>query len=60
MTWERQRSYDLAAGYEKGVRECAKNLLRMGVLTPEQIAEAVSLPLEEVLALREELSVKEF
>ena len=51
-------------GIEKGkaeaAREAAKNLLRMGVLTPEQIAEAVSLPLEEVLALREKLSVKEF
>ena len=59
MTWERQRSYDLTAGYEKGVRETAKNLLRMGVLTPEQIAEAVSLPLEEVLALREETAPRE-
>lgn len=34
----------------------AKNLLRMNLLTPEQISQAVSLPLEQVLALRDELS----
>ena len=33
----------------------AKNLLRMNLLTPEQISEAVSLPLEQVLELQKEL-----
>ena len=34
----------------------AKNLLCMNLGTPEQIAQAVSLPLEQVLALKDELS----
>ena len=33
----------------------AKNLLQMNILNPEQISQAVSLPLEQVLALKEEL-----
>ena len=33
----------------------AKNLLRMKLLTPEQISQAVSLPLEQVIALQKEL-----
>jgi predicted transposase/invertase (TIGR01784 family) len=33
----------------------AKNLIRMNLGTPEQIAQAVSLPLEQVLALKEEI-----
>ena len=59
MTWERQRAYDLEEGYEKGVRETAianaRNLLHMNLLTPEQISQACSLPLEEVLALKKEM-----
>ena len=47
-------------GMEEGVqqtaRENARNLLRMNLGTPEQIAQAVSLPLEEVLALKAGLS----
>ena len=33
----------------------AKNLLRMNLGTPEQISQAVALPLEQVLALKEEV-----
>ena len=35
----------------------AKNLLSMNFGTPEQIAQCCSLPLEQVLALKEELAV---
>lgn len=66
------RERDIRSGYiaheqkglERGRKEgalntaiaTAKNLLRMNLLTPEQISQAVSLPLEQVLALRDELS----
>ena len=47
-------------GMEEGVqqtaRQNARNLLRMNLGTPEQIAQAVSLPLEEVLALKAGIS----
>ena len=45
----------MAAG-QKNARENARNFLRMDVLTSEQIAQGTGLPLEEVLALKEELS----
>ncbi len=45
-------------GREEGAREtkitAARNLLRMNVLSPEQIARAQGLPLEEVVALKNE------
>ena len=52
---------DRTAAIEKGIEqgaqqkaiEAATNLLRMGVGTPEQIAQAQGLPLDEVLALKE-------
>ena len=44
------------AGVVEGAQQTARNLLRMGLGTLEQVAQAVSLPLAEVLALREELS----
>ncbi len=37
----------------------AKNLLKMNLGSPEQIATAVSLPLEQILELKEELSCEE-
>ena len=37
--------------------EAARNLLAMNVLTPEQIAQAVGLPLEQVLELQKELAI---
>ena len=47
-------------GIEEGAwqnaRETARNLLRMDVLTLEQVAQATSIPVEEVRALREELA----
>ena len=46
-------------GMTQGARQTAlanaRNLLCMNLLTPEQISKAVALPLEEVLALKEEL-----
>ncbi len=60
MTWERQRTYDREEGMEIGARENAianaKNFLRMNLGSPEQIAQGTGLPLEQVLALKEELS----
>ena len=38
--------------------ENARNLLKMNLGTPEQISQAVSLPLEQVLALKEELETE--
>ena len=59
MTWERQRTYDREEGMEIGARENAianaKNALAMG-LSPEQASQITSLPLEQVLALKEELA----
>ena len=53
-------------GYEDGLEdgkarqaiEDAENLLRMNVLTLEQIAQATSLPLEKVQELAQALCVK--
>ena len=64
MTWERQRAYDYDDGKEAGILEGskntaienAKNALNLG-LTAEQAAQITSLSLEEVLSLKEEISV---
>jgi hypothetical protein len=58
MTWERQRAYDFDAGKEAASIETAKNFLMEGD-SPEKIARCCSLPLEQVLALKEELSHEE-
>ena len=46
-------------GREEGARDtkisAARNLLQMNLLTPEQIALAAGIPLEEVLALQKEM-----
>ena len=67
MEWERQRVYDFEKGKEEGLEkgleqgaenkavEASINLLKMNVLTPQQIAQAVSLPVERVLELQKEL-----
>lgn len=59
MTWERQRAYDFDDGKEEGAQENkianARNMLKDEV-PAEQVSKWTSLPLEEVLALREELS----
>ena len=48
----------LAQGAREKARENASNLIKMNILSPEQIAQATGLSLEEVLALKEELTVK--
>ena len=60
MTWERQRAYDFDDGFDAGKQataiENAKNLLKLNKLSAKEIAECCSLPLEQVLALKEELT----
>lgn len=63
MDLEREKLYAYDDGLEKGLEEGAKkkaleaskNLLKMNVLTVEQIAEAEGLSVEEVTALRDSL-----
>ena len=60
MTWQQTIDEEKAIAFEEGAqqnaRENAWNLLRMNLGTPEQIAQATKIPLEDVLALKEELS----
>ena len=51
------REEGIAEGAENAKIEAAQNLLKMNVLTPEQIAQAQGLPLEKVLELQKELAV---
>ena len=46
-------------GEQKKAIEAAINLLKMEVLTPEQIARAQGLPLEKVLELQKEITIKD-
>ncbi len=67
MTWEQtieeakdiayQKGLDegVAQGAKENAFENAKNLLEMKVLTPEQIAQAIQIPLETVLELAKNL-----
>ena len=63
MTWQQtideEKYYAREEGREEGARENAianaKNALSMS-LTAEQVAKITSLPLDEVLALKEELA----
>lgn len=61
MTWQQtideEKMFAFEEGVEYGARENARSLLRMNLGTPEQIAQALSLPLEEILALRDGLSL---
>ena len=61
MTWERQRTYDFDAGKEKGIQEKAVadaiEFLKENI-APEIIAKCVKLPLEKVLELQEQITVK--
>ena len=55
--------YDLTtrakeAGREEKAIEAAKNLLRMGLLSHEQIAQAEELPLEKIQELAEEIAAE--
>ena len=58
MTWERQRTYDFEAGAQQKAVEDAEKLIKMNILSAEQIATAVNLPLKQVLELKEKVSVK--
>ena len=65
MTEFDQEAYDRhrrREGYEDGVQdkavEAAINLLKMGVGTPEQIAQAQGLTLEQVLELQKQISAQ--
>ena len=59
---EAGRTEGLAQGLSQGsaqkALEAAENLLKIGVITPEQISQAIGLPLEQVLKIKENLSVK--
>ena len=65
MTEFDQEAYDRhrrREGYEDGAQdkaiEAATNLLKMDVLSPEQIAQVQGLPLEQVLELQKQISVQ--
>ena len=59
IAYEKGHDAGLELGREKGAHETAianaKNFLCKSTLSPEMIADCCSLPLEEVLALKEEL-----
>ena len=46
------------AGAQQNAIEAAKRLLRMNVLSVEQIAEAVDLTVEQILEIKEKIAVK--
>ena len=62
MDWEIEKAYSFDAGKQEGLQEkaveAAINLLRMDKLTPKEIAQAQGLPLEKVLELKEQITVK--
>lgn len=61
MEWERQRTYDFENGKEAGEKqkaiEASINLLKMNILSTEQIAQATGLSFEKILELQKEISV---
>ena len=61
MNWERQRTYDIDYGKQQGIQEKAVDatieLLKENI-APEIIAKCEKLPLEKVLELKEEITVK--
>ena len=63
LTEFNQEEYDRnrrEEGYKEGAEqkavEAATNLLKMKILSPEQIAKAEGLPLEKVLELQKEIT----
>jgi len=60
MTWARDsiriKKEGIAEGAHDKAIESARNLLALNVITPEQIAQANGLPLEEVLELRNSIN----
>jgi len=67
MTWQQtideEKDIAFAEGLEEGKSEKAvedaENLLRMGVVTPEQISQAIGLPLEQVMQIKERIMSEE-
>ena len=57
MTWERQQAYAKQEGIDETRLETARNALNMQ-LTPEQVAQITSLPLDEVLALKQKIEAE--
>ena len=65
MTWERQRAYDLDAGREEGIAigaqqkavEAAENMMKKNYPI-DDICEITGLSLDQVLELKEKVSVK--
>ena len=55
---EAGRTEGRAQGISQKAIETAENLLRMGLGSPEQISKAIGLPLEQILKIKENLSVK--
>ena len=57
MTYLRQKYYDMEAGRIEGDKkariETTKNLLKLNILSVEQIAQAAGLSLEEVLKIQQ-------
>ncbi len=49
---ERGLEQGIAKGEELNALKNAENLLKMKLLTPEQISQAVELPLEKILELK--------
>ena len=57
LGYERGRAEGIEEGAQQTAVANAKNFLLLNKLLPEEIAECCSLPLEQVLALKEELAV---
>ena len=55
---EEGREIGIAEGSQQKAVEAAINLLKMNVLSEEQIAQAEGLPLEQVLELKQQISVQ--
>ena len=55
MAFDEGKAEGLSEGARQNAVENAKNLLKMNVLSPEQIAQAVGLSVEEVASLRNSL-----
>ncbi len=62
MTWQQTIDEEKEIAFEEGAQanaiENARNFLRINLGTPEQIALCCSLPLETVLAIKEELKAE--
>ncbi len=49
---QQERQVGIQEGEKLGIEKTARNLLKLGVLSDEQIAEATGLALDEVVKLR--------